>query len=49
LIPQEENVKESYTAVLRIRDVYPGSAFFPIPDPGSSTLISDTILEKFKC
>ncbi len=22
-------------AVLRIRDVYPGSGFFPIPDPGS--------------
>jgi hypothetical protein len=25
----------SYSAVLRIQDVYPGSGFLPIPDPGS--------------
>ncbi len=27
--------KLRYIAVLRIRDVYPGSWFLPIPDPGS--------------
>jgi len=45
--------KQRYKSVLRIRDVYPGSGFFPILDPdfsgsGSATLISFTILEKFE-
>ncbi len=34
-----EMVLSAVKLVLRIRDVYPGSGFLPIPDPGSATLI----------
>jgi hypothetical protein len=43
LVPDEEEDDEDdldrgfkvHRPVLRIRDVYPGSCFLPIPDPGS--------------
>jgi hypothetical protein len=39
-----------FQAVLRIRDVYPGSGFFPIPDPGSKKTLGGKInLKKICC
>ncbi len=40
LVAENIKLKPVFRTVLRIRDVYPGSWFLPIPDPGSR--ISDT-------
>ncbi len=36
----------THFSVLRIRDVYPGSEFFPIPDPGSASKNLDILTQK---